>query len=84
MGLAFIFSTLNTSPENFAVFSGLYGNTRQNFAIGLQLLSIDIATRANTVWKQVLAEYEQPPLDPAIDEALVEYVDKRKRAVAAA
>ena len=34
--------------------------------------------RANTVWKQLLAEYQQPPLDPAIDEALVDYVTRRK------
>ena len=27
----------------------------------------------------LLQEYEQPPLDPAIDDALVEYVEKRKK-----
>ncbi len=59
-------------------------SNRQNFEAWKEAGSIDIATRANSVWKQVLAEYEQPPLDPAIDEALVEYVDKRKLAVAAA
>ena len=26
----------------------------------------------------MLADYEAPPLDPAIDEALVEYMTKRK------
>ena len=39
------------------------------------------ATRANAIWKQLLAEYEPPPIDPGVDEALREYVVKRKRAI---
>jgi len=38
----------------------------------------DMARRANAVWKKQLAEYEAPPLDPAIDEALLEYMSRRK------
>jgi len=38
----------------------------------------DAAKRANTLWKKLLAEYEPPPLDPAIDEALKAYVAKAK------
>ena len=41
------------------------------------------AQRANAIWKQLLAEYEPPPIDPGIDEALREYVAKRKRAIEA-
>ena len=37
-----------------------------------------MATRANTKYKQMLADYVPPELDPAIDEALDEYMDKRK------
>ncbi|HEX4599159.1 MAG TPA: trimethylamine methyltransferase family protein, partial [Burkholderiaceae bacterium] len=33
----------------------------------------DLAQRANTQWKKMLAEYEAPPIDPAIDEALNDY-----------
>lgn len=40
--------------------------------------SKDAATRANARWKELLAQYEQPALDPAIDEALEAYVAKRK------
>ena len=32
--------------------------------------SKDMAVRANASWKKQLAEYEPPPLDPAVDEAL--------------
>ncbi len=34
--------------------------------------------RANAVWKQMLAEYEAPPIDPAVDDALRQFVDRRK------
>ena len=40
--------------------------------------SLETAQRANRIWKQLLADYEQPPLDPAILEALTEYVERRK------
>jgi len=35
--------------------------------------------RANAIWKKLLAHYEQPQIDPAIDEALRDYMDRRKR-----
>ena len=38
----------------------------------------DAATRANAIWKKMLAEYEAPPLDPGIDEGLKEFIRKRK------
>ena len=40
--------------------------------------SRDAAVRANQRWKQTLAEYEAPPLDEGIHEALVEWMDRRK------
>ena len=43
--------------------------------------SQDMAERANGLWKEWLASYEQPPLDPAIDEALQAFIDKRKEAM---
>jgi trimethylamine--corrinoid protein Co-methyltransferase len=39
----------------------------------------DATGRANQIWKQILADYEKPPLDPGTDEALRDYVDRRKR-----
>jgi trimethylamine--corrinoid protein Co-methyltransferase len=42
--------------------------------------STDMATRANARWKKTLAEYEAPPLDVATDEALLDYVERTKRA----
>ena len=40
--------------------------------------SKDAATRANTIWKKMLDEYVPPPLDPSLDEALRDYIERRK------
>jgi trimethylamine--corrinoid protein Co-methyltransferase len=42
---------------------------------------LDAAQRANRIWKRMLREYEAPPLDPAIDEALLEFIVRRKAAM---
>jgi trimethylamine--corrinoid protein Co-methyltransferase len=38
----------------------------------------DMAMRANESWKKQLAEYVEPPLDPGVDEALNDYMNRRK------
>ena len=63
---AFWDSTLSDN-EPFEKWSGEGGST-------------DIATRANRQWKKMLAEYEAPPLDAAVDEALCDFVARRKAA----
>lgn len=40
--------------------------------------SLDAAQRANALFKQMLADYEAPPLDDAIDEELREFMARRK------
>jgi trimethylamine--corrinoid protein Co-methyltransferase len=40
--------------------------------------SLDAAQRANKIWKRMLLEYEAPPIDEGIDEALGEFIAKRK------
>ena len=40
--------------------------------------STDTATRANAKWKQMLNDYEAPPLDASIDAALLAYMEERK------
>jgi trimethylamine--corrinoid protein Co-methyltransferase len=40
--------------------------------------ALDMAQRANTMWKRQLEEYQPPALDVAIDEALVDYMRRRK------
>src|SRR6185436_9078776 len=38
----------------------------------------DATQRATAIWQQALERYEQPPIDPAIEEALDAHVAKRK------
>jgi trimethylamine--corrinoid protein Co-methyltransferase len=35
--------------------------------------------RANKIWKRLLEDYEPPPIDPAVDEALQAFVARRKQ-----
>lgn len=42
----------------------------------------DSAQRANIRWKAALAEYQAPPIDPGVDEALRDYVARSKAAMA--
>lgn len=41
----------------------------------------DAAQRANKIYKRMLTDYEAPVLDPAIDEALKEFIAKKKATV---
>lgn len=43
--------------------------------------ALDAAQRANSTWKKMLAEYEAPPIDEGMDEALREFVMTKKDAV---
>jgi trimethylamine--corrinoid protein Co-methyltransferase len=40
----------------------------------------DATVRANGLWKKTLAEYQEPAIDPAVDEALRDYIARRKMA----
>jgi len=37
--------------------------------------------RANSIWKQLLRDYEKPPIDPGVEEQLQEYMAKRKEEI---
>lgn len=39
---------------------------------------MDASQRANKLYKQMLEDYEAPAIDPAIDEALIAFIDQRK------
>jgi trimethylamine--corrinoid protein Co-methyltransferase len=41
----------------------------------------DMETRAHKRWKEMLVEGQAPPLDPAIDEALRDFMARKKRAL---
>jgi len=42
---------------------------------------LDAAQRANKQWKKKLQEYQAPEIDPGVDEALQEFVQKKKNSM---
>ena len=63
-----------------AFYSPLLSNW-DNYENWLERGSVNTEQRANQIWKQLLSEYVQPPIDPAIDDALKDYVARRKREI---
>ena len=43
--------------------------------------SANAETRANAVWKKMLADYQAPSLDSGVDEALRDFMARKKQAV---
>jgi trimethylamine--corrinoid protein Co-methyltransferase len=78
------FGTMHTLERYEHAFYAPLLSARQNFESWQEAGSQDIAMRANQTWKQLLNEYEQPGLDPAIEEALVAYADQRRPTLLAA
>jgi trimethylamine--corrinoid protein Co-methyltransferase len=77
------FGTAHTLAHYETAFYEPLLSTRQNFESWQEAGSLDAAQRANRIWKQLLTEYQQPALDPAISEQLADYVARRKQAIAA-
>jgi len=77
------FGTSHTLERYESAFYTPILSNRQNFEAWQESGSLDIGDRANTIWKQLLNEYEQPPLDVAVDEALTDYVTRRKKTLTA-
>lgn len=50
----------------------------RNFETWVESGSVDTTARAHLLWKKLLDEYEEPTLDPAIDEELEAFVARRK------
>ena len=50
----------------------------RNFETWEEAGSVDTTMRANKIWKQLVSEYQQPALEPAIDEQLTDFVARRK------
>ena len=75
------FGTAHTLAHYEHAFYIPMASTRQNFETWQESGSLDAARRANAIWKRLLAEYQRPPIDPAVEEALESYVARRKREI---
>ncbi|MBT3263981.1 MAG: trimethylamine methyltransferase family protein [Acidiferrobacteraceae bacterium] len=49
-----------------------------NFESWQERGSLDVTMRAHRAWKEMLTQYQQPELDAAVNEALEDYVKRRK------
>ena len=72
------FGTAHTMERYERAFHAPMVSNWDNYPNWLQRGGIDARARANTVWKELLAQAEDPPLDAAVDEALSAYVTRRK------
>lgn len=73
------FGTAHTQARFSTEFYDSFLADRQNYETWVAAGSQDAAQRANAIWKEVLAHYEPPPLDPAIQEALNDFVARREK-----
>ena len=72
------FGTAHTMERYQNAFYAPLLSNWDNYETWLEGGAVDAQQRANQIWKQLLAEYQQPDLDPAIDEALQDYSARRK------
>jgi trimethylamine--corrinoid protein Co-methyltransferase len=73
------FGTPHTQERYATEFYQPFLSDRQNFENWQLSGSLDTAQRANKIWKQLLEEYEAPPIDEGIKEELEEFVARRER-----
>lgn len=76
------FGTRHTLARYETAFYAPLVSDRQNFENWQESGSRDAAVRANALWKQLLGSYQKPSIDPAIEEALRSYVERRKQEIA--
>jgi len=57
--------------------SDLLGDT-QSYEQWIESGGLDAEQRANRRWKEMLNRYEQPAMDPAVDEALLDFIARKK------
>ncbi|NJN94775.1 MAG: methyltransferase, partial [Anaerolineales bacterium] len=73
------FGTPHTQARYSTEFFQSVLSDRQPYDTWREAGSLDAMQRAHAVWKELLASYEQPLLDPAIAEAMQDYVARRER-----
>ena len=72
------FDTAHTMARYETAFHTPMLSNWDNYPQWLDKGSIELPAKANKVWKQLLGEYEPPPLDAGIAEAVADYVARRK------
>jgi trimethylamine--corrinoid protein Co-methyltransferase len=71
------FGEAHTQARYTSEFYGPMTSDWRNWETWTEAGSPDSRTRANAVAREILADYEAPPIDDAIEEELRDYVDRR-------
>ena len=72
------FGSAHTLERYKSAFYSPFVSDWRNFEAWHEDGARDVQQRANAIWKQVLAEFTPPPIEPAIREELEAFVDRRK------
>ncbi len=72
------FGCAHTQERYETAFYSPFLSDWSNFESWEERGAIRTPERANKIWKQILAEFDPPPIDAAIDEALQAFVARRK------
>lgn len=73
------FGTEHTMSRYETAFHAPMLSNWDNYPNWLEKGAEELPQRANRLWKQMLAEHEDPGIDPGVAEALGDYVERRKR-----
>jgi trimethylamine--corrinoid protein Co-methyltransferase len=74
----YYFSTPHTLKRYESAFCAPLLSDWRNFETWSEDGPVDSTQRASRIWKRLLADHQPPPLDPAIDEELQAFIDRRK------
>ncbi|WP_430464796.1 trimethylamine methyltransferase family protein [Tabrizicola sp.] len=72
------FGTAQTMAQYETAFHAPMLSNWDNYPTWVERGREEAPQRANRIWKELLASYEAPPLDPAIRDALDDFVARRK------
>jgi trimethylamine--corrinoid protein Co-methyltransferase len=73
------FGTPHTQARFATEFYQPFLADRLNYETWQEAGGFDAAKRANLLWKETLAQYQAPPLDPGLKEEIEAYVQRRER-----
>ena len=73
------FGTSHTQARYSTEFYEPFLSDRLNYQTWQEAGGWDAAKRANHLWKELLAQYEAPAIDPGLEEALREYMARRQQ-----
>jgi trimethylamine--corrinoid protein Co-methyltransferase len=73
------FGTPHTQARYSTEFYESFLADRLGYQTWFEAGAFDAAQRANLIWKELLNQYEPPPIDPGLAEALQDYVSRRER-----